>query len=320
MYYYKKKSMWIFTPEEKESAKNISVVDYLTKNYGFTFKKEGRNYRCREHDSFVVKQDERTWYWNSRRLGGGDVIEFVSQYENKSYADALVAIINPTHSERPRYHTAPTVFEPEEKVLELPPKSEKKYSRVFAYLTKSRCLSPQIVRCLIHKKFIYEDKRGNCVFVGYDKNGNAAYAQMRTTNTNSKFRMDAYGSDKENSFYIKGYNKQKVFVFESPIDLLSHATLVNISSGNPREWLNSTRLSLGGNSDVALERFVQDYSEIEEIYFCVDNDKGGDIAIERYAQKYEDMGYKVNRILPKNKDFNEDLVKLCSDNKRLIPK
>ena len=119
MYYYKKKSMWIFTPEEKESAKNISVVDYLTKNYGFTFKKEGRNYRCREHDSFVVKQDERTWYWNSRRLGGGDVIEFVSQFENKSYADALVAIINPTHSERPRYHTAPTVSEPEEKVLEL---------------------------------------------------------------------------------------------------------------------------------------------------------------------------------------------------------
>lgn len=132
--------------------------------------------------------------------------------------------------------------------------------------------------------------------------------------------MDAYGSDKENSFYIKGYNKQKVFVFESPIDLLSHATLVNILSGNPREWLNSTRLSLGGNSDVALERFVQDYSKIEEICFCVDNDKGGDIAIERYMQKYEDMGYKVSRIIPTNKDFNDDLVSLCNEKQQLILK
>ena len=320
MYYYKKKGEWFFTPEEKQAAKDISVIDYLTQNYGFSFKKEGRGFRCREHDSFVVKADEHTWFWNSQRMGGGDIIEFVKQYENKTYAEALVTIINPMQSEQPRYHTAPTVSEPEEKVLELPPKSEKKYSRVFAYLTKSRCLSPQIVRCLIHKKFLYEDKRGNCVFVGYDKDGNAAYAQIRTTNTNSKFRMDAYGSDKENSFYIKGYNKQKVFVFESPIDLLSHATLVNILNGNPREWLNSTRLSLGGNSDVALERFVQDYSKIEEICFCVDNDKGGDIAIERYMQKYEDMGYKVSRIIPTNKDFNDDLVSLCNEKQQLILK
>ena len=102
MYYYKKKGEWFFTPEEKQAAKDISVIDYLTQNYGFSFKKEGRGFRCREHDSFVVKADEHTWFWNSQRMGGGDIIEFVKQYENKTYAEALVTIINPMQSEQPR--------------------------------------------------------------------------------------------------------------------------------------------------------------------------------------------------------------------------
>ena len=35
MYYYKKKGEWFFTPEEKQAAKDISVIDYLTQNYGY---------------------------------------------------------------------------------------------------------------------------------------------------------------------------------------------------------------------------------------------------------------------------------------------
>ena len=65
-----------------------------------------------------------------------------------------------------------------------------------------------------------------------------------------------------------------------------------------------------GNNDVALAHFVREYPEIEEICFCVDNDKGGERAIESYAQKYKDMGYIVTREIPKLKDFNDDLVNM----------
>ena len=136
----------------------------------------------------------------------------------------------------------------------------------------------------------------------------AVYGLIRSTNTNSKFRIDAEGSDKENSFYLNGTNPRKVYVFESPIDLLSHATLADIRSGNKGEWIHDSRLSLGGNSDVALEHYVKEYPKVEEICFCVDNDMGGEKAIKAYAEKYKDMGYIVTREIPKLKDFNEDLV------------
>ena len=77
MFYYRKKQMWIFDDNDKQAARMVSVIDFLTRHYGFTFKQIGRIYRCQQHDSLVVKADERTWYWNSRRIGGGDVLEFV---------------------------------------------------------------------------------------------------------------------------------------------------------------------------------------------------------------------------------------------------
>lgn len=307
MYYYKKKGMWIFKPEEKRAAHNVSVVDYLQKHYGLSFKKDGRGFRCCEHNSLFVHGDEKAWYWNSRAIGGGDVIEFVIKYENKTYAEALETVIDPQHSESVTYTAAPKRTEPPVRELLLPPKAQGQYKRVFAYLTQTRCIDPKIVECLMHKKYLYEDCRGNCVFIGYNTTGLPAYAALRSTNTNQRFRRDATGSDKSNGFYLKGYNLRKVYVFEAPIDLLSHATLANISAENPREWLNSTRLSIGGVNDAALGRFLTDYPQVEEICFCLDNDPAGIKATEKYIVKYADMGYKVSSEPPTHKDYNEDL-------------
>lgn len=321
MYYLKKKQMWIFNDNDKQAASNVSVVDFLTHHYGFSFNKYRKVFRCREHDSLVVKPDEKAWYWNSMRFGGGDVIEFVMKYENKSYADALRIILNPTQSiaTSPKQSAALTMaHNSEKKVLALPPKANRTFKRAFAYLTQSRCIAPEIVTILMKRHYIYEDLRGNCVFVGKNNNGYPVYGMIRSTNTNSTFRIDADGSDKENNFYLKGRNLRKVYVFESPIDLLSHATLVNLQSGNKGEWLNATRLSLGGNTDIALARFIKDYSEVEEICFCVDNDKGGEKAINKYAQKYKDMGYIVTREIPKLKDFNEDLVNMVRPHPNIL--
>lgn len=320
MYFYKKKQMWIFTPQEKEAAHNISTIDYLQRNYGLHFKQDGRGFRCREHNSLFVHADQKAWYWNSHGIGGGDVIEFVSKYENKSYADALTQVINPTRSDTVSYMKAPEQTAPPERELLLPPKTQGQFKRVFAYLTKTRCINPKIVDCLMHKKFIYEDVRGNCVFVGYNKIGLPAYAAIRSTNTNHRFRRDATGSDKANGFYLKGYNTHKLYVFESPIDLLSHASLKNLTSGNPREWLNSTRLSLAGVSDNALKHFLSDYPDVEEICFCLDNDAAGLEATDMCMRKYAAKGYNVSSEPPTLKDYNEDLVSFVNANLSVMKK
>lgn len=309
MYYYKKKDMYIFSDEEKQQAHNISVIDYLQRVYGFSFKKSGQGYRCVEHNSLVVNADEKSWYWNSHGFGGGDVVEFIRKYENVSFEEALKKVLAPiVSSDNYNYKSASKSPVPAKRELLLPPKKQGKYNRVFAYLTKTRCIDKDIVTVLLHKKFIYEDTHGNCVFVGYNKTGLPAYAAMRSTNTNHRFRRDAAGSDKANGFYLKGFNKQKLYVFESPIDLLSHATLKNLESGNNREWLDSTRLSLAGVSDNALKHFLNEYPEVEEICFCLDNDAAGINATEKYMAKYADWGFKVSSEPPTLKDYNEDLV------------
>lgn len=311
MFYYKKKDMYVFTKDEKAEAHNISVIDYLQRSYGFTFKKIGNGFRCSEHNSLFVHADEKSWYWNSRGYGGGDVVEFVRKYENKSYEEALKIILNPTESEikkRLNFAKAPDVPVEDKKELLLPVKKSGKYNRVYAYLIKTRKLDKDIVTTLLHKKFIYEDVHGNCVFVGYNKKGLPAYASLRSTNTEYQYRKDALGSDKSNGFYIKGYNKQTLYVFEAPIDLLSHATLSNLKADNNREWLNDTRISLGGVSDIALAKFLVDYPDVKNIVFCLDNDSAGIEATNKYMLKYADKGYSVSSQPPKLKDYNEDLI------------
>lgn len=317
MFYYKKQNMYIFSKDEKATAHNISVIDFLGQNYGFTFKKQGSSYRCVEHNSLVVNADEKSWYWNSHGYGGGDVVEFVRKYENLNFEEALKKVLNPiidTANTDTKYKAAPVKIEPEKRELLLPPTKQGKYSRVYAYLTKTRCIDKDIVTVLLHKKFIYEDTKGNCVFVGYNKNGMPAYAAIRTTLTEHRFRHDAIGSDKNNGFYIMGFDKSTIYVFEAPIDLLSHATIANMQSDNNREWLNACRLSLGGVSDNALENYLSNFPGTQEICFCLDNDAAGKEATEKYMTKYADMGYKVSSHKLNCKDCNEELVNIVKKN------
>lgn len=324
MYHYvnkdKNKDMYIFTDEEKRQAKEVSTLDYLERNYGYHFKKVGSMYKGVEHDSLIVRPDCKGWYWNSRGFGGADVIEFIRKVEHKSYDEALIAILGTSSaseiSSKPLYDTASKVTEPEHKHLELPPRLSGQFKRVFAYLTKTRLIEPLIVTTLMHKNYIYEDLRHNCVFVGYGHKGLASYAAIRTTLTEAKYRKEAVGSDKDVGFYLKGYNKSRLNVFESPIDLLSHATLCNLSAGSSRAWLDETRLSLGGVSDRALEGYLKHNSEVEEIVLRLDNDPAGRVACEKMKEKYTAQGYKVTVALPKNKDYNDDLKELVNAPKK----
>lgn len=86
------------------------------------------------------------------------------------------------------------------------------------------------------------------------------------------------------SFCIHGSNPQKLIVFESPIDAMSHASLVNAIAGNPNAWRVHTRLSLGGTSDVALMQYLSEHSKCRDITLCLDNDAAGLAAAKLIGQ------------------------------------
>lgn len=334
MFYYKKKDMYIFTPEEKSEAHNISTTDYLTSNYGLSFKKDGKSYRCIEHNSLVVNADDMAWYWNSLSVGGGDIISFVSKIDDRfdlrstelSYEQALKTVLKPITSENNTYHST---YKKAEKVvaeditrkdIQLPPKKQGRYNRLFAYLIQTRKIDKDIVSCLCKHHYLYEDQRGNVVFVGKDKNKEPKYAAIRGTLSDKQYRKECTGSDKSNGFYLQGYDKDTLFVFEAPIDLLSHATLINMACDSKIAWLNYCRLSLGCVSDTALANYLSEFPATRNIVFCLDNDKAGIEATDKYMKKYSDLGYNVtNQPSSVGKDYNDELIHL-KNNKNISKK
>ena len=79
----------IFTPEQKQRAKNADLIEFLKAYMGFEFKKAGHYYQCVQHNSLVVYPDRKGFVWNSRNISGGDTIDFVRKAEGKSYPEAI---------------------------------------------------------------------------------------------------------------------------------------------------------------------------------------------------------------------------------------
>ena len=295
-----------FTPEQLDRAKNADLIEFLRAYYGFEFKTAGHYYQCEQHSSLIVYADRKGFVWNSKNISGGDTIDFLRKVESKSFPEAVEAIIG---------ETAPVVCQPapayksEPGKLILPPKAEGKYDRVFAYLAGTRGISPAVISDFMKSKQIYQDTKGNCVFVGFDEKGTAKFGAVRTTLTERKYRGDCKNSDKRYAFSQIGTDTTKVYVFEAPIDLLSHCTMTDQAYGKTGAYKEQTRLALCGSSDVALKAFLERHPEVKTINLRLDNDEAGRTAVSKYIAKYQALGYKVNTVFSKNKDVNEDLLK-----------
>lgn len=301
-----------YDDNDKMRARNIDLIDYLEKTEGLTFKQTGSSYRCEQHNSFVIQQDRKRWYWNSRGSGGNNVIDYLMTIHNIEYTEAMKMTIGESHMKFNVAPKKPKVSKRETKEFNLPQKASN-YKRVFAYLIKTRGIDSDIVKDCVAEGKLYQDLRNNCVFVGYDENNQPKFASVRGTLTDKQYRGDCKGSDKSYSFHLAGTTKTRVFVFESPIDCLSHATLTKLSAKEKGRdgWEDfhkcHERLSLGGTTDVALENYIKTNPNLRKIVFCLDNDEAGLASTQKYLDKYKKLGFEVSVQKPKDKDFNNDL-------------
>lgn len=127
-----------------------------------------------------------------------------------------------------------------EKRLLMPERSDTN-DHIISYLT-GRGIDENLIDACIHRDVLYESELyHNCVFIGNDEKGIARYGCYRATN-DLKMMGDLAGSDKRYSFRTNSEG-QDLHVFESPIDLLSYMTLMNMKTGR---WLAEPMLSLGG--------------------------------------------------------------------------
>jgi len=286
-----------------ERVRNTDIVNFFERYHGFTFTHRGGEYRCKQHPSLAIKDNRLSWYWHSKGTGGHGVLDYLTKVENMPFRDAVEVVVNTALITTVAAPSPPVPLQQPEKpkVLILPEKAGIPL-KLLTYLCNKRGIDSDIVNALMQKEMLYEDRRGNVVFVGYDEYGKARFASLRGTYGDCSFRGDCSGSDKRYGFNMAANApSERLYIFESPIDLMSHTSL------DKAIWQQHNRLSLSGTSDTAIPFFLNQHNAVKELVFCLDNDSTGREAAVSMARKYADKGYQTRLELPQGKDFNEDL-------------
>lgn len=304
---------FLFTSNQITQANNINLIEFA-KSHGYILENGGRRaLHAKQSGGLYFFKDSNKYYHFSTDTRGGP-IDFVMQFWNLNFKEAVALLLD---SEIPQHNHSSAPTHKDNGQLSLPDKAPN-YRRVAWYLVHVRGIEPEIVSHLMHERKLYQqDKTGNCVFVAYDQDGIAKYCSMRGSTPERPFKQDREHSDKSYPFHIPGNdNSQQVYVYESPIDAMSHATLMMM---NALDWKADHRISLGCLSDHALERFLS-HHKIQHIIFCLDNDHNatfrdgspapnwGQKAAFKFVQKYTELGYQTSIQAPQRKDFNEDLI------------
>lgn len=308
-----------YTQEQIDTAKNIDLLDYLNQR-GYNLINSARNeYRLKEHDSLVISNNK--WKWFSQNIGGS-TLDFLTEYEKMSFKEAMNILLDErgsnVKSKCKAYNEVKNEDKEKSKELSELPEKNTNYRRVYAYLKKTRCIDYEIITDMVEAHNLYEDKeKHNCVFLGKDKAGEVKYCFKIGTSTEKKYKGEITGSDKRYNIELySSLESDKVCVYESIIDAMSHATLIKLRGG---DYKKESRISLGGVADLKLEQYLKDNPNIKNIVVCLDNDEAGINAGLKIKDNYSKLGYNITKIVPKNgKDFNDELVALENNKKKSL--
>lgn len=299
--------------EEVQKASEVHVLDYLHAK-GETLQHQGRYFRHPEHDSLVIK-DSGHWYWNSRSKGGYGAISFAREFYDMTFQDAVRDVNEHSASK----HFSKCAAQHVAKDFEYPQQHEvESQKNITRYLTKERMIDPQIVAALIKKDLLAEDKLKNGVFKWKDSDGKIVGGDRQGTvkmdNKRGSFKQIMANSKQDGGFRLDVGTPNKIALFESPIDALSYFDL--------KRPENIRLLSMSGLKDQSatsgIRELIKDCKErgafVEQVIFAVDNDEAG----KQFVERWSNLLANIEVDLPKNKDWNLDLIEARTKQKELV--
>jgi len=304
----------------KEHVKNNSIVDFCNQS-SIELLGNGRYKRLEKHDSCVIDTIRNEFYWNS--LGkNGDIINFVQIYYETNFNTA-VEIISGKNLEDFKERVVPTIrYSPPDESKEKKTafkmeldETDERYSRLFAYLNKTRKISYKTISEFVDRKLISQDKKGNINFKFIDENGEISYSKKGSTNKSFNYidpdadiRGFRYKPDN-----LKLEEVKTIYVFESPIDLMSFADITNINNKN------AVYMSMNGLKHNSIIKNLEDFPNIGSIHLCVDNDIAGKNFIQIMRELCKSKEHKIleNKSIidhrpEKSKDWNDFLKYIVS--------
>ena len=205
-----------YTEQQKEQARRTDLCELL-RSQGEQLKRSGSEYEWRDGSEKVTIRGN-LWFHQYEQKGG-DAIDFVRKYYNKSYPEAMEYLLGGADGTLVMAEAVPKkeFAEP----FELPPRNDN-MRRVYAYLLTKRGIDKDVLNTFARHGMIYESADyHNAVFVGYDQDGVPRHASYRGTGTESTFRGNKPSSTPEYSFHWSG-KSDRLYLFEAPIDMLSY--------------------------------------------------------------------------------------------------
>jgi len=299
------------TGEQIEKARSVDLLNYLKRTEPHNLERCGPDeYRLKDHDSLVVSNGKFNWF--SRGIGGSNAIDYLVKVRGIEFREAVRELANESYSfsnysarpstpAKPKSHDDGRFF--------MLPEANSHNNDVIEYL-KGRGIAENIIIDGISKGMIYQSRKNNCVFVGFDEQQEPKFACERGIGA-TDMKKDVVGSNKAYSFCLppQNNNSNRLYVFEGVTDCLSHASIAQMGD---TDW-DGYRLSLGGVSVVALKTFLENNPQVTQVYLALDNDKTGSEATERTIKEVLDNeSYNhVNLFValpPVGKDFNDTLI------------
>lgn len=272
---------------------------------GLSYQKHGYggNYKVNNFGGLVIK--DSFFYQHSTGEKGG-VVKFIMLTQGCSYQAATDLL-------KSLFHEDLTVLESS---LQKFPGNNQEHSKK-AFIESNWCTDDRVTQYLlsrgIEKNIIHQEIASNRIKGVLVKDHlNVAFLCRDLSETadsvkgaiirgiTSTFKGLLKDSDGSFGYVIPSSTQQTrtVYLFEAPIDLLSFLTL------HPQD-LSSTYVAMGGVKMSVVSKIV-DFYKPSILICCTDNDKAGHDFYHQLLEVYPTM--RIRRLIPKLKDWNEDLT------------
>ena len=276
-----------------ERARNANLAEYFLKS-GYDCEMRRNELHVKGYGGLFVNTQTNQWFcFDGNGRGGNNAINCLTDVIGIDFKSAVEQLADGRFSYERTNNRAD--FQPAKRELSLPEKADN-MKRVFAYLCQSRKIKPEIVSRLAHDGLLYQDQKGNAVFVHKDENGKIIGAEIQGTSSFQRYKGVAAGTS-ESVFSVKIGEPKKCYIFESAIDLMSFKQLAN-----PDKIQNSLLVSMAGLKPNSLKKIAESGMKM---FSCVDNDEAG----IKFAK--DNNFTPCRRILEENgvKDWNDLLKK-----------
>lgn len=274
-----------------QKARQADLKQYL-ESRGTELEKVGLNrWQGVEHDSLVVSGNR--FVWNSRGIEG-NTLDYLLEVEGVPFKEAVERLTGES--------------------LEVV--KVDRHKRVLGYLCKTRGIDYKLASMLIQAELLDIDDKSNCVFnimeYGSRLNGGKGKklgGELHGTYAKRPFKGFTGGQKSGTGYNIgwglKNNTVNRLYAFESAIDLLSFITLVQNKEVNV-ELNGNLFLSMGGLKPETINAASLAYN-IKELVLCVDRDAAGN----KFIESMKDLEPIVMQPPEPYKDWNDRLTGNC---------